>query len=243
MQMDPPSGWVFEMENGFVIKAGTFDKLIVDIKRHMEVNDYPIPDNLREVVEHEICMLNHTSICKGDGPSRFFPTRREIEYGTQKLLEVRRQIVAKGGECFVTQEEADSRAQQCVACPMKRNLWGCFVCDKLVKLITKTYKRTTPYDNLTYGCGVCGCVNSAQVHLQAFVLAKTTPKETVSDYPETGCWKRKLLENHYGEYKQPPFNGGAARVSNSDDSGGEGTPEPDNSPATSTGNLPETEGR
>jgi len=238
MQMDPPSGWVYEVENGHVIKAGTFDKLIALIQRHFEVNGYPIPDNLREVVEHEICMLNPQSICKGDGPTRFFPSRRQVEEGTEKLLKVRREISEAGSNAFVSQEEADRRAQLCVACPMKRNLWGCFVCDKLVKMVTKTYKRETSYDKLSYGCGVCGCINSAQVWLEDFVLAKVTPKETVCDYPQTGCWKRTALENYYGKRDTCPQSGGTARVGNPDHEAGEAPEESNHSPATSSGDLP-----
>lgn len=240
-EMDPPSGWVFTVENGFTIKEGTFDKLLVQIRRHFEVNGYAIPDNLPEVVENYICLQNPTSICHGEGPKRFFPSKREIEEGTRKLLAARAEM-EKHEDPFVSAEEANERAKMCVECPMKRNQWGCFLCDELVKLVVKTYGRTTPYDKLTLGCGVCGCINSAQIHLKPIVLAKTAKVETVSDYPEIGCWKRKALETHYyGDNEREAEQDHSTGIHGADEQGGQAGQEPSIERGSGQGDLPETQ--
>lgn len=230
MNMDPPSGWIAQMESGLVIKAGTWRKLILKIHKHIEVNSGSIPENLEEIIMHELCLLNPESICEGDGPKRFFPSRKEMETGTKKLLDARAEMRKSDRDPFVSQEIAEERAAECFGCEMKRNLWGCFVCDQLVKLVTRTYGKQTSLDRDLYGCGVCGCINSAQVHLQDFVLAKTASADSIPDYPP--CWKRKALENIHGRTtesttEQPATNDGK----------GSTIQEPDKQPETGKSDL------
>jgi len=186
--MDPPSGWVFEVENGFHVRAGNFDKLIAKIRLHLVTNDHDIPENLEEVVEEYLCMQNPPGICIGDGPKRFFPTKTQVEAGTKAMIKA---FALKGSEALVSKEIAEKRAQECVSCKRNINIWGCFLCTGLMKLITKAYKRSTPLDSHLRACSVCGCVNAAQVHLSEKVLANLPSDALVTDYPD--CWKRRLL--------------------------------------------------
>lgn len=190
--MDPPSGWVFEVENGFYIKAGHFQKLVDQVRRHLEINKHEIPINLEEVIEHYICLQNPQSVCTGDGPKRFFPSRKEVESATKAILAV---VSDDGKQSFCSQEEAEQRAAQCVDCRNNLNIWGCFLCTGLMKLITKIYKRSTKQDSKLKACGVCRCVNAAQVHLSEKVLVKLPKTAVLTDYPDPpDCWKRALLE-------------------------------------------------
>ena len=165
--MDPPSGWIFEVENGFTIRAGHFEKLIRSIKRHLETNNYEIPDNLEEIIEHYICLQNPEGICTGDGPKRFFPSRTQVEAATKVMIAA----FTQGEDALISPEVAEKRAAQCVECPRNLNIWGCFLCTGFMKLITRTYKRQTPFDKKLRACSVCGCVNAAQVHLSEKILA------------------------------------------------------------------------
>ena len=212
--MDPPSGWVFPIENGFVIKAGHFDKLIREIIRHLEVNGHEIPDNLEDIVENYICTQNPQSICEGDGPKRHFPNSREIETVTKAIVQVAR----KGKDAFVSQEEAQKRAEVCAGCPKNINVWGCFLCTGLMKLITKSYGRKTTVDGYLRACAVCKCVNAAQVHLSKKVLANLPTDVDIKDYPEKDeypCWKRELLEEE--------FNNGSKKDNNQEKISEEGS--------------------
>lgn len=238
--MDPPSGWVYEVENGMVIREGTFDKLVRSVRRHFTVNNYPIPPNLEAVIQDQMCRANPQSICEGEGPTRFFPSAKQIEEGTKKLLALSLEF-SKVGDPMVPQEVADERARMCLGCPMKRNVWGCFVCTKLVELVTKTYGRSTPYDRDLYGCGVCGCVNAAQVHLDVKLLAKTAPEASVSDYPTAGCWKRTALETHYGLDHNDSDRTSEPRSDNASECVGGATEEPDRERGAGESDLQEAD--
>lgn len=240
MAMDPPSGWVYQVENGMLIREGTFDKLVRSVKKHFQVNDYPIPNNLEAVIQDQICRANPQSICVGEGPTRFFPSKKQVEEGTKKLLAMAKDM-KEMEDPFVTQEEAEERARMCVGCEMKRNVWGCFVCAQLVKLVTKTYNKSTSLDRDLYGCGVCGCVNSAQIHLVPKLLAKTATKASVSDYPTAGCWKRTALETYYGLDHNDADRTSEPRSNNPSERIGGATEEPDRERGAGESDLQEAD--
>ena len=187
---DPPSGWIYSV-NGYTFKTGDYWKLIRQTKNYYRVNKWDIPEDLEGDIQHYICERNPEGICKGEGKKRFFPNTRQIMNGTKVLIEKLRQ----GRAALVTQEEADRRAKICVACPMNVQIGGCFGCSTVYQMVKKSFDRTTRYDHYLRVCSICGCLNTAQVHIKAEILKSASKGVNAEDYPEEKCWKREILED------------------------------------------------
>jgi hypothetical protein len=195
LNSEPRGGWLYYTDEGFEIKSGTFDKLVRDTEKHLKVNDKEIPDNLADLIQHQICLRCPESMCTGDGPKRFFPSAVTVTNGTRALI----RLWLSGSSGYVDQETAEKRARDCVVCPYNIRSGGCFFCSSLYKTVKKTLNRSTKYDKHLFICSVCGCLNAAQIHVGKSVLSKTVTKKSLEDYPATGCWKRTLLENEDGD--------------------------------------------
>lgn len=189
----PPSGFTHIFDDGFQIRESSLRQLKLKVRSHMRVNNISVPDNIDDIIEDELCKRNPDSVCKGSGPKRFFPTSTQVYNGTIAIIKT---FQAKG-DAFVLQEEADRRAVICSNCDKNTSHLACSACDKAKNFVLNRIKRRTKSDNLLKVCSVCGCYNTAQIHMSKDVLQATTPSGSIKDYPDH-CWKKHLLENTNG---------------------------------------------
>jgi hypothetical protein len=97
------------------------------------------------------------------------------------------------GFTIVPQAEAERRATICANCPYNVGLSGCGACRNTLSILRKELiQASTSQDDKLLACGVCGCDNTAQVHVPLDVLRKGTGH---LDYPVGWCWKSKGGKN------------------------------------------------
>jgi hypothetical protein len=89
---------------------------------------------------------------------------------------------------LVSQAQAEARASVCASCELNVTITGCFGCANVLPSILKLMKgASTSKDAELKGCGVCGCVNKALVHLPLEV--KRHNGSTIEELPDH-CWQK-----------------------------------------------------
>ena len=195
----PPGGFFFfHVENtDAYFEDKQFDRLLQRLRAHFKANDLAVPKNLEEEVVNYICLNVPESFCVG--PKDY----RQAKFYSLSQLRDYTKIVAGIGlsavrgvreESFVSQEEADSRAEICETCPLN-NRRLCSTCNGLLGfsqlLIGRS--RKTSRDLVLGTCEKCGCLLRVKVHLEKALLRKTTQH----NYPEH-CWLSPVKENSHG---------------------------------------------
>lgn len=190
LDRDPPKGWVFECWDGFVVREGYFQALVKSVKQHYAVNSKEVPDELEAIIQDQICMRIPHSLCKGDGPPRFWPTASQIVSGTRVLCDMFR------GAEMVDQDEANRRAKICLNCEYNTRMEACLGCSLAYQLVKRVFGSfSTPHDKKLHVCRICFCLNKAQIHSSASTLKKATSKKLIDKYPDSSrCWKKGVLE-------------------------------------------------
>lgn len=96
------------------------------------------------------------------------------------------------GSELVSQEEATRRAGICATCPQaavfSKPCTG--ICRELAQLISSTGNKSTPYDNPTRACGICGCLTMVSVWLPLETQCVGVTEEMKEQFKVTSnCWK------------------------------------------------------
>lgn len=164
---------------------------------HLRQNNIPVGIGWEEEMQDELCRQNPQwkGVCQDANP----PKNHRISNGDVRnfLTSVGRMIETevKGGDAFVSQEEANRRAEICVACEKNRETinW-CPNCPGSVVRSVKKFRDyfkgkspdlTTPLDDKLKACEICGCSNAVQIHCSTAVLSHVKTREP---YP-SNCWK------------------------------------------------------
>jgi len=189
-RMDPPGGWYFVTDDNFFIKAGNFDKLVTQVKRHFDVNSQEIPVDVATLIEDQICRRIPASLVLEDIFNRF-PTDGEIDKSTRKVVTKLRQ------EGMVADDTATSRQESCKNC--RYNSWrhGCFSCSVASRLTAFTL-RGRPESTRIKACDITHSLCNPMSFMQEKVSVELFGKIPIDEYPER-CWLRKLLEKNNGE--------------------------------------------
>lgn len=193
----PPNRYRFVVpETGFRIEGElTMESLLSRVKKHYMENGITLPPDWQEVVEDHLCrQLPHGWCSYSDGnPAQGTKANLSAENiikGIKSLATMAMDAVS-GQEVFVSQEEANKRAEICARCynNMTTNFCaGCSAMQQITSLVAKVKgSRTTPLDSKLYTCGVCGCRNEAIVHVNRKVLLSGEKSETTNSRPEW-CW-------------------------------------------------------
>jgi hypothetical protein len=184
----PETGYRIDMEL-------SLDGLLERVQRHYQDNNIPLPDDWRDRVEDQLCRQLPSGWCQySDGtPGKgFVPnlSAEKILKGIKSLYGMISNAV-KGEEVFVSQDEANKRAEICSRCFYNMNANFCAGCG-IGQTITKAVgmvkgKRTTPSDYELKSCGICGCRNDAIVHVNKKLLLSSENLETTEARP-SWCW-------------------------------------------------------
>ena len=190
----PPDGFRYVFpETGKEIHAWTYVDWVQLAKNHLQANNLPVPQDLGEIMQEQLCKTLPPGWCNYDDPNRVRPST-SLSWGdiATGIATFTRWI---GGGCkYVTQDEADRRALVCSRCYLNVNIEGCSGCQKIVQEITG--QRKTKYDFALKACGVCHCLLRAKVHFPQAILDKESEKvqEQYSEVPH--CWLNKRSENY-----------------------------------------------
>lgn len=166
---------------------------IENITEHRKANNLP-PITAAEA-EDQACKQLPPEWCQGDDPNRPYVDPRISLNDVADAMKVFASFVVSGFK-FVSQAEATRRARICVGCPNNLNVQGCGACRQLASFVTGSLaQRSTPHDDALKTCGVCRCVNKAQVHVPLENLAAKDSPEKQALYPSF-CWLRIGGENY-----------------------------------------------
>lgn len=190
--MVPPGGFSYtEPESGVRFRHIVFADLLEKVRLHRIANGYPLPPGWEETVEDEACATQPTNIWRYvDGEqTQAEPPRRLHISDVKNFARVVGAWMGTGAE-YVETQEAERRADICMACPKNQPIEGCTPCAQLIETISKAVAgRSTSKDAGLQGCAVCSCSNRVQVHIPLEVLQRGVTDEMI--FP-AWCWKKPL---------------------------------------------------
>jgi|TARA_Y100000289_G_C3929123_1_gene155331 hypothetical protein len=193
IDLTPPCGWMYNIAlTNVTIKSSSYNELVNEVKLNLKINNFDIPDNLEEDIQHQICQNSPNTYCKNSTSLVYRPM--DVYNGTSAFVHMMR----KGKKSFVNIEKAEERAEICSKCPLNVQNPGCWSCKGFQHIVDKVTKgRKTKLDNELKVCGICKCFIKAMVHVDVEILNLTTKKKIIKNkYPDF-CWKKKELEEYY----------------------------------------------
>lgn len=194
----PPGYFTFVCpETGFRIQTLSKAELFRRIAAHYSANNLSLPDDWQAKVEDRICQGLPPSWCEFTDPNittqiGCTTTKEQILHGISSLASLLWDVFL-GKDIYVTQIEADTRAEICAKCQFNISVSGCMSCGGMARLSGLVAKvkgaRTTKWDALLKNCCKCGCRNEAIVHIKKDILNTGQTEENMLQYP-VWCWKR-----------------------------------------------------
>lgn len=191
-----PSGWHCLADCGLydaaplLIRAGTFNDLVISVMNYRIANMLPVEDVRREV-EEWICR-NTKARCRVLSP----PANAVREITVSDVWRWLKTMAAwTKNLTLVSQEEADARAEKCAGCTKQADAVGCWGCSQLSeKVFSLIGFRRTRFDAQLKSCSVCGCNNASQAWVPLDVLKKASGNleypEQINGEGSPPCWKR-----------------------------------------------------
>jgi len=204
----PPDWFRFTVpETGHVIRSLDVDTWMLEIKNYYRVNSIPVPDNLREIAEDQVCQLLPPGWCHysdGGAPADYIDTRLGIDdvlRGTAVVSEIiaRRiaAVLSPDWSPFVTQEEAEARAATCAACYVKVPVQGCLSCREFsgaVGAVIGNRKTKSDPQLEFHSCAICKCSAKAHVWVKGEVLGIGMSDEMLASFDKIPhCWKAQAI--------------------------------------------------
>ena len=164
----PPNGFRYvDPQDGFIDHAWDYRSWVDQAKRHLQVNEREIPLTLEQDMEDQLCQTLEPGWCNYDNDAR---PRVTTNLGWGDVMEGIQTFTKwiKSGFAYVSQGEADRRAEICARCYLNTNVSGCGTCQKLVEEVVGNKK--TKYDSYLKACSVCKCFLRAKVHFPISTL-------------------------------------------------------------------------
>lgn len=173
-------------ESGVIVGYGLpYHKIVAAVRDHYIGNGYDT-EGLEDKIQEQICKRIDPKFCtssEGYVPS---PNAEDVLKFANFLL-----TWSMDSFTFVTQEEAERRAEICSKCLHNRMSAGCRVCGWMGKVSeavgTFLGKRKTVKDPFLNSCAICKCPCRAIVHIPLQHLRLDKSQERM--YKEVNCWK------------------------------------------------------
>lgn len=189
----PPDNFRYvHSETGVRSEASDYWTWQERIKSHREANTLPSisPDE----AEDQLCQQLPPEWCSQSDPNRPWVDTRFTLGDVGDVMKVFVSFAGSGFQ-FVEQAEANRRARICVGCYNNINVSGCGACRQLAGFITGSLaQRKTPHDDTLKVCGVCRCLNRAQVHIPLSALDAKDSPDKQARHPSF-CWLKRGGEN------------------------------------------------
>lgn len=192
----PPDKYRYTCPDGFVVEGWHPDQWLLDIKKHYRDNNIPIPDDLSEQAEDQLCRLLPPGLCRYQDGSTLDTyidvrlTQDDWIRGMGALLNI---VTTR--DALVDQETAEARGRICASCPANILIKGCGACIGIADAILKIRgAASTKADGKLMQCANCGCSNKAQVWVKTELLAKTVSEDQLRKFDLLShCWKGKEI--------------------------------------------------
>lgn len=192
-QETPPDLYRYvDPDTGHMTVSHNVVQWVDDATLHRLANGLPVPADLQQQMEDQLCGTIPPEWCLQVDPNRPFVSTR---FGWQDVQDGLNTFLSwiSGGTKLVTQEEADRRAKICSACYLNVHVEGCATCHKLAAALT--WNRATAYDNNLKACAVCHCLLKAACHFPINDLESGDSEEHQKQYPSF-CWRKRNGENY-----------------------------------------------
>lgn len=184
-------------QDGFTVANFDKDSWLLAIRRHYEMNEYPLPADWREQAEDQLCRLLPAGWCEfadGSLPASFIETRFDIHdfiNGTVVLGSFK-----LSRDDVVDAKLAESRALACSRCYMNVEVPGCGACHAAANYIAEAAGgKETSVDQYLKACAVCKCSNKAAVWIPAVHLARGLSDEQLNQLRAVPwCWKAQEID-------------------------------------------------
>lgn len=186
----PPGGWRYVVpETKATLRAGNKEDLTRNVAKHLEANKLPVPHDLGDIIEDQICQFIGPEHCTwGAEEYAAHPTMdgHDVMNGAKVMLGW-----VLGGTPYVATSEAERRASICSSCVMNMPVGMCMACAGLSKIVTRiTAGRRTSYDQFLHSCAICKCSNKAQIWLPLDTLHRGVTPDINEGFP-IHCWKKR----------------------------------------------------
>lgn len=204
----PPGHFHFTCpETGYAIETLSKEELFHKIENHYRENDIPLKEGWQDEVEDRICQGLPPGWCSfveekdqlkmGSPHSLCQITKKDLINGIFSLTNLLLKFIGRK-EIYVSEEEAEKRAEICAKCNFNVSVNACMGCHGMQTLLTQVAKvkgsRKTKWDHILKNCCKCKCRNEAIVHIRKDILLTGQSEKDVLEYP-VWCWKRaKTLE-------------------------------------------------
>src|SRR6185369_15592310 len=189
----PPGGWQYVVpDTGKTIGPfNGWNQLRENLERYYQSVAYPLPKNLFELVEQQICESQPEYCGAPHTESPVGKLYRETKHSFHAALQCLSTLVShragSGEKPPIEQQEA--RAAVCVECPMNQDTQACSVCNikTLGGLIKKLVgAKVTSYDSRLKFCAVCHCANAAKVATKHEAIWSHMPQQQKDKLPIKG---------------------------------------------------------
>lgn len=189
----PPTGYAYrEPATGATIDGKSLEETTSLVMLHRAANNLPRQshDEVFEDVETQLCQLLGPQWCENARQWGFQNDWPSIVAGTRTLTAWAFERV-KGGNPYVTQEEAEARAEACSKCFLNQRGGGCMSCG-FVDLVRSLLAETpdpgrTKFDDRLNTCSVCGCLLQKKVWLRRDLI-QSTPEQQEAYASLPWCW-------------------------------------------------------
>jgi hypothetical protein len=197
----PPGEWRYRHPiTGLLLKHYDYRAFIKAYVNHCLANNIVLTGDWEDELISEMCIQNGWGkLCKPVSLDKV--VRRKLSL--QAVLSFLNMIkswamqVLNGRAAFVSQEEAERRANICAGCPNNVTLqFSCGACmGGVMKLIHGVLgDRKTKNDYALGACLVCSCELKSAVHVPLDVQHNGLNDELKNDFRQiTHCWKREGL--------------------------------------------------
>jgi hypothetical protein len=188
----PPDLFRFKFPDGYTIRAFSKDDWFEKIQKYATDNDYPLPDNWKDIAEDQCCRTLSGEWCTG-GDEYSFVSPRFTFNDFLRGMKTLGQFVISGQ--VVSQEVAEARAVVCSRCVLNMTIPGCSSCAGMADAVVAIKgAKSTKYDHLLKACGICKCGNEAKVWLPIDIISKSTTPEMLEQYKRVEeCWQKNEL--------------------------------------------------
>jgi hypothetical protein len=173
--------------------------LMEAVRAHHKANRLPLPPNLRELIEDQICTrLNDPAWCN----SGTILTEAQVHaaragktgFGIKDVIAFSATMAdwAIAGGRRVTDDQLTARIKTCLRCPMHSDPIGCGPCNSgPLKTIALRLLAGSPHplDRDLKSCAVCGCYLPVKTRIPTDILHKRLKPEVLERFPDY-CWMK-----------------------------------------------------
>lgn len=183
-------------ETGVEIMAWDVDSWVRRTRNHLEANNIPVPIDLQQRMEDQLCQVLPPGWCEFDSPDRPRVDTR-LSWGDVESASATFGTWISEGRPLVEQAEAERRARICSTCYLNSRATGCGAsCRALLRtLFGLLTNRKTSVDDRLQNCSVCRCMTKLKVHFPLDLIEANDQRDLQPMFPSF-CWLKRGGDNY-----------------------------------------------